>query len=292
MIRAAGALVWRENLSREIEIAVIHRPKYDDWSLPKGKIEDGETALQCAYREVVEETGLKTTFGRQLGFAQYAEGDLEKRVTFWSAQAGYSENGFTANLEVDALRWLSPEAALALLTHESDKNIVEKFEYTSPRTDTLIILRHATALARGDWDADDSLRPLSELGYQQAEKLIAHLAPFGISELYTSNYTRCVETVTPIAEKLGLPVMQTRELNEEIFELDSGKAIDFANALKQDEKNILICSHNPVIPTMLRGILQAKLKNREIIKLEPGDAWVVHRSHGEIVGLDFLPLHF
>jgi len=292
MIRAAGALVWRETPTREIEIAVIHRPKYDDWSLPKGKIEEGECALECAFREVKEETGLITTFGRQLGFAEYEEADTQKRVTFWSAQAPYSDNGFTANLEVDALRWLAPEDALKLLTHESDKTIVEKFEYTTPRTDTLIILRHATALARGDWDADDSLRTLSDFGKVQAEKLVAHLAPFGLSEIYTSNYTRCVETVEPLATSLGIPAMQTRELNEEIFELDSGKAIDFANALKQDEKNIVICSHNPVIPTMLRGILHAKLKNREIIKLEPGDAWVVHRLHGEVVGLDFLPLNF
>jgi 8-oxo-dGTP diphosphatase len=87
-----------------------------------------------------------------------------------------------------------------------------------------------------------------------------------------------------------LKITEIPNLNEENFELDPERAISFANAVKQDEKNILICSHNPVIPTMLRGILNTKLKNKDLIKLEPGDAWIVHRVRGEIVGLDFLAI--
>jgi 8-oxo-dGTP diphosphatase len=79
-------------------------------------------------------------------------------------------------------------------------------------------------------------------------------------------------------------------LNEETFENDPQRSVAFANALKQDEKNILICSHNPVIPTMLRGILNTKLKNKDLIRLEPGDAWIVHRVRGEIVALDYLSI--
>jgi 8-oxo-dGTP diphosphatase len=96
--------------------------------------------------------------------------------------------------------------------------------------------------------------------------------------------------VTPLAQSRGLKITEIPNLNEENFELDPERAISFANAVKQDEKNILICSHNPVIPTMLRGILNTKLKNKDLIKLEPGDAWIVHRVRGEIVGLDFLAI--
>jgi len=290
MIRAAGALLWRETTERTIEIALIHRPKYDDWTLPKGKIEEGETALQCAYRELIEETGITASFTRQLGTVEYEESGQRKRVIFWAAQCAKDASQFIANEEVDQLEWLSPELALSKATHESDQQMIENFLSQSPRTDTLIILRHTKALERGDWDEEDSQRTLDELGFDQAQLLIKHLQPFAIEEIYTSDFTRCVQTVTPLAHSRGLSITQVPSLNEYVFNEDPLRSVSFANALKQDEKNILICSHNPVIPTMLRGILNTKLKNKDLIKLEPGDAWIVHRVQGEIVGLDYLSI--
>ena len=290
MIRAAGALLWRETTERTIEIALIHRPKYDDWTLPKGKIEEGETALQCAYRELIEETGITASFTRQLGTVEYEESGQRKRVIFWAAQCAKDASQFIANEEVDQLEWLSPELALSKATHESDQEMIENFLSQSPRTDTLIILRHTKALERGDWDEEDSQRTLDELGFDQAQLLIKHLQPFAIEEIYTSDFTRCVQTVTPLAHSRGLSITQVPSLNEYTFNEDPLRSVSFANALKQDEKNILICSHNPVIPTMLRGILNTKLKNKDLIKLEPGDAWIVHRVQGEIVGLDYLSI--
>ena len=290
MIRAAGALLWRENQDLEVEIALIHRPRYDDWSLPKGKIEVGETTLQCAYRELIEETGIRAAFTRQLGSVEYEESGQRKRVVFWAAQCSLSASTFIANEEVDQLLWLSVEDALAKATHGSDREMIENFSGQPHRTDTLIILRHTKALERGDWDEADSQRTLNEVGFDQAQLLIKHLEPFAIDEIYTSNYTRCVQTVTPLAHARGLSITEVPSLNEETFEEDPQRSVSFANALKQDEKNILICSHNPVIPTMLRGVLNTKLKNKDLIKLEPGDAWIVHRVKGEIVGLDYLSI--
>ena len=290
MIRAAGALLWRDNSDLSIEVALIHRPRYQDWSLPKGKLEMGETALQCAYREVQEETGIRASFTRQLGTVEYEESGQEKRVKYWAAHCALTNSEFVPNEEVDQLKWLSPSQALEQATHNSDKSIIEKFISEEQHTDTLIILRHTKSLERGDWDEEDSHRTLDETGFDQAQLLIKHLEPFAIDELYTSDYTRCVQTVTPLAHARGLSITAVPSLNEESFELDPEKAISFANALKQDEKNILICSHNPVIPSMLRGILNTKLKNKDLIKLEPGDAWIVHRVRGEIVGLDYLSI--
>jgi len=290
MIRAAGALLWRETQERAIEIALIHRPRYDDWTLPKGKIEEGETALQCAYRELVEETGIKASFTRQLGSIDYVENGEGKRVIFWAAHCALNASTFIANEEVDQLRWLPCEEAMELSTYQSDREMIANFQSQEQRTDTLIILRHAKALERGDWDEPDSQRTLNEVGFDQAQLLIKHLEPFAIDEVYTSDYTRCVQTVTPLAHARGLSITAVPSLNEQIFEEDPSRAVAFANALKQDEKNIVICSHNPVIPTMLRGILNTKLKNKDLIKLEPGDAWIVHRVEGEIVGLDYLSI--
>lgn len=290
MIRAAGALLWRENSQLEIEIALIHRPRYGDWSLPKGKVDDGETTLQCAYREVFEETGVKAQFTRELGSVEYLESGESKRVKYWAAKAPSFDQQFKVNEEVDEIRWLNPADATSLATHDSDKSIIENFLSQEPRTDTLIILRHTKALERGDWDDLDSKRTLDEKGLQQAASLITHLAPFAIDEIYSSDYIRCVQTVTPLADVRNLRITEIPNLNEENFDLDPERSISFANAVKQDEKNILLCSHNPVIPTMLRGILNTKLKNKDLIKLEPGDAWIVHRVRGEIVALDFLSI--
>ena len=290
MIRAAGALLWRETADLTIEIALIHRPRYDDWTLPKGKIEEGETALQCAYRELIEETGIKASFTRQLGTVEYEESEQRKRVIFWAARCALDPGNFTANEEVDQLTWLAPEDALAQATHESDRQMIENFLSQEQHTDTLIILRHTKALERGDWDEEDSERTLNEVGFDQAQLLIKHLEPFALDEIYTSDYVRCVQTVTPLAHSRGIAITQVPSLNERTFEEDPLRSVAFANALKQDEKNILICSHNPVIPTMLRGILNTKLKNKDLIKLEPGDAWIVHRVRGEIVGLDYLSI--
>ncbi len=287
MIRAAGAVLWRQKRHNEIEIALIHRPRYGDWSLPKGKIEDGESALECAYRELFEETGIRARFTRQLDSIEYEDNGQIKRVLYWAAQSLNPLIEFVANEEVDQLQWLSPTDAIKMLTHSSDAKVLENFISQAPNTDTLIILRHTKALERGDWDEDDSLRPLEDVGQAQAHQLVNRFAPFAIDEIYTSDYLRCLQTVAPLADARRIVPVAIPNLNEANFELDPQRAITFANALKQDQKNILICSHNPVIPTMLRGILNTKLKNRDLIKLEPGDAWVVHRVNGEIVGLDF-----
>ena len=290
MIRAAGALLWRETPDQNIEIALIHRPRYGDWTLPKGKIESGETALQCAYRELFEETGIKAKFTRQLGSVEYDENGLRKRVIFWSAQCAMDASAFVSNEEVDQLRWLTPDEAAEEATYATDVEMISNFLAEERHTDTLIILRHTKALERGDWDEPDSQRTLDEVGFDQAQLLIKHLEPFAIDEVYTSDYTRCVQTVTPFAHARGLTITSVPSLNEETFYEDPTRAVSFANALKQDEMNILICSHNPVIPTMLRGILNTKLKNKDLIKLEPGDAWIVHRIKGEIVALDYLSI--
>jgi 8-oxo-dGTP diphosphatase len=290
MIRAAGALLWRENSQLEIEVALIHRPRYGDWSLPKGKIDDGETTLHCAYREVFEETGIKAQFTRELGSVEYQESGELKRVKYWAAKAPSFDQQFKVNDEVDEIRWLTPADVTSLATHDSDKSIIENFLSQEARTDTLIILRHTKALERGDWDDLDSKRTLDEKGILQSEKLLMHFAPFAIDEIYSSDYLRCVQTVTPLADARKLRITEIPNLNEETFDIDPERSISFANAVKQDEKNILICSHNPVIPTMLRGILNTKLKNKDLIKLEPGDAWIVHRVRGEIVAVDFLSI--
>jgi len=289
-IEGAGAALWQATTDGDVTIAIIHRPRYDDWSLPKGGVDAGESHIQAAFREVLEETGVKAIFGPEIGTVDYEVNGVTKEVRYWLAEADQFNAATPNPEEVDAIEWVSISDAINKLSNSDDREIVRMAEEFGFGSTPLVLLRHTKALERGDWDEVDSERTLNEVGFDQAQLLIKHLEPFAIDEVYTSNYTRCVQTVTPLSHSRGLAMTQVPSLNEETFENDPQRAVAFANALKQDEKNILICSHNPVIPTMLRGILNTKLKNKDLIKLEPGDAWIVHRVQGEIVGLDYLSI--
>jgi 8-oxo-dGTP diphosphatase len=121
-VRAAGGLVVRQRDGRP-EVAVVHRPRYDDWSLPKGKLEPGESWADAALREVEEETGLRCELGAELPAAGYVDNrGRPKRVRWFSMRP--LEGGFVASDEVDELRWLAPQAAITLLDHDHDRLLV------------------------------------------------------------------------------------------------------------------------------------------------------------------------
>jgi len=118
-IRAAGGAVVCDGL-----IAVVHRPKYDDWSLPKGKLEPGETWEQAALREVEEETGLRCTLAEPLEPTRYTDRrGRPKEVRYWRMDVAL-DTGFEVSDEVDELRWVPLEEAPALLTHAHDRALV------------------------------------------------------------------------------------------------------------------------------------------------------------------------
>lgn len=118
-IEAAGGVVR----SDDGRFAAVHRPRYDDWSLPKGKLDAGETFEQAALREVWEETGLRCELVRELPPVRYTVRDRPKLVRYWLMEVS-SDPGFEPNDEVDALRWLSAADALELLTYDRDKGVL------------------------------------------------------------------------------------------------------------------------------------------------------------------------
>ena len=142
MIFAAGAVIWRRN-KKNVEIALVHRPRYDDWSLPKGKQDPGEAMVSCAYREVIEETNLKVGFGPYIGDTEYFVADGLKKVHYWSARLAEDSPEFHPNEEVDLLEWHSIESALDKATRDSDREIIQKFVTIPFDSYPLIMLRHA-----------------------------------------------------------------------------------------------------------------------------------------------------
>ena len=285
MIRAAGIVLWRERTPFDVEILLVHRKKQGDWSFPKGKIDDGETAIAAALRELYEETSYEGDIGQYIGSTSYRVDDEKKKVKYWMAKA-ISDVNFTQNDEVDRIEWLPFKMARHFLTYEEDRDILREFKKKERHTKSLILLRHTKAIKRSDWSSYDLQRPLSQVGVQQSKQLIKQLGRFVISGIYTSDAMRCIGSVEELASTLNRPLHINQILNEESFEKDTKQVFDFVRQLMKFEGNQLLCSHNPVIPSIIRDL--ATTKFRELPDLEPGDAYIVHFMGSEILDVEYI----
>lgn len=207
-ILAAGAVLWRARAGG-IETALVHRPRYDDWSFPKGKSLPGEHVLLTAVREVEEETSVRGALGRRLGSQSYLADGQPKRVEYWAARPVSAER-FAPNDEVDALAWVPLGAAREQLSYPRDHAVLDTFTAGPLDTAPVILLRHASAVAKKEWrqagHADDLSRPLSDRGRAQAAALAGLLGCFAAARVISSAAERCLATVTPYAEQAGVPV--------------------------------------------------------------------------------------
>jgi len=258
VIRAAGAVLWRYSANKKIEIALVHRPRYDDWSLPKGKVEEKESHIACAYREVLEETGYASIFGPQIGQAMYKVPEGKKVVRYWSAQAIGEPVGTIDKNEIDEILWLEVKEARKKLTLDDDRAIVDFFIEFGVQTTPLVLLRHAKALKRDEWDGEDSDRPLDNLGQLQAKRLLPQFYPYSISEIHSSDAYRCMQTVEDLTRALDLNTIIGLDLSEDMYSKDKEAALDYVSTLMQEGNHAVICSHNPILPKVLKKLVGKK----------------------------------
>ena len=284
-ILAAGAVLWRKSEKKKIEVLIIHRPKYDDWTFPKGKAEIGEPLIACAYREVLEETNIETAFGPYLGEVEYLTNDGKKKVSFWSAKV-VKEKEFNPNAEVDQLKWVEVTKVKELLTLDTDRKILEQFLQIELDTKPLILLRHAKAVTRDEWQGEDDDRPLDSYGQNQAKRLLAMYQVFNLEQIHSSDAVRCYDTVVAIAKGLNIKLEVTGKLSESTFKKDKEKAFDYAKDLIKLNESVLLCSHNPILPKMLNKLTKKSEVDADEGKLLPADGWVIHRIGKEVIQID------
>jgi 8-oxo-dGTP pyrophosphatase MutT (NUDIX family)/phosphohistidine phosphatase SixA len=215
MIRAAGAVAWRPGPDGgELEVLLVHRKKYDDWSLPKGKAEPGEPLPLTAVREVFEEGGARLVLGRRLTSVRYQAGGRPKRVHYWAARAGDVADDAVPNSEVDKVAWLPAGQAKEQVSYSHDRRVLDDFTGQPPDTVPLILVRHARAVPKPEWDGDDAERPLEDAGRASAKALAPLLASFApAARVISSTAVRCLDTVRPFAELTGAQVRAEQSLH-------------------------------------------------------------------------------
>ena len=263
-IYAAGALCWRI-VDDKLVMLVVHRTKYGDVTIPKGKVDPGETLPQTAVREILEETGLAVTLGVPLGVSAYplASG-REKIVHFWAAEVSdqaIAQSTFVPNSEIAAIEWVTLKKARGYLTYERDVEILDAFEALVKQgitsTFALIALRHGKAVPRGGWNGPDAARPLTDRGVKQAAGDVPTLRAWRPKRIVTSDAVRCVATVAPLAAATGVKPRREPGISQDAYEEGTGDVRGVVGKRVRSRKNAVLCSHGPVFPEILREIALA-----------------------------------
>jgi 8-oxo-dGTP diphosphatase len=288
-VRAAGCVVWRPGPAGP-EVALIHRPRYDDWSFPKGKLDPGEGYVQAAVREVREETGYPVVLGRRLPTQVYdvsfGGAARMKRVKYWAAQAAVDAD-FQPNSEVDRIDWLTLPAALDRLTRQTDRDLLRAFVAAPVDTVPVILLRHAEALPRKRWDGDEVERPLTAKGRADADALVPVLAAYGDAALVSSPFARCVATLKPTVRSAGADLALEPFLGEG-SDPDAGRG--WLRQVLKAGRTTVACTHRPVLPELLAESPLGQAVHSGRRALAPAEAWVLHARDGHVVAVDRMKL--
>ncbi|WP_328988694.1 NUDIX hydrolase [Kribbella sp. NBC_01245] len=270
---AAGGVVWRE-VDGQREVLLVHRPRYDDWSLPKGKLDGGEHVLVAARREIQEETGQLVTLGPSLGIQRY---DVRKNgstapklVHYWSASPCGKPQPFVPNDEIDELEWLPVPKARKRLSYPRDMEILDALADALPVESSVVVIRHTSAVKRKEWDGKDQDRPLTAEGAQAAQDLIGVLGALGVNRIITSDAERCRATIAPYAAEADLTIHEHPEISERGYGKDPDALTDLRGW--KPGKVTVICSHRPVLPALSRAL------DLRVGKFSPGAFVTAHRT--------------
>ncbi|KKX99656.1 MULTISPECIES: NUDIX hydrolase [Microbacterium] len=289
-VYAAGAVVWRV-VEGKLRILLIHRTKYRDVTLPKGKVDPGEMLAETAVREVHEETGIRVSLGVSVGVSRYLLASQKQKVVhYWAAEAtdvAIRESTFVPNREIAALEWVSVKKARARLSYPVDLEILDFFAKLVDdgvlRTFPVIALRHAKATPRSEWDGSDASRPLTDRGRKQAKSIVGPLRAFGVRRIVSSDAVRCVETVTPLARALDRKIVKTEKISQDAWEDGDSDLRSVVGRRIRAGKPAVVCSHGPVLPGLLSeialatGTIQGSYLS-SASDLEPAAFSVVHLS--------------
>ena len=289
---AAGAILWRKEKDG-LKVLLIHRGRYDDWSWPKGKLDKGEGTSEAAVREIKEETGIRVALGPKLFESKYVLANGSKKVVhYWSAKVSdkaLKKQHFSPDEEVSSFQWVTVSDARKMLTYEHDNDpldaLVKLNQANSLDTRPVIILRHAKATPRDQWKKGEATRPLLPAGLLQAASLAKVLRAYSPKLVVTSSWKRCLDTVLPYLNKHKSKLMERSQLSELGAKNGPKRTIKLVTKLVDSGKGVVICSHRPALPTIVKAIGtyadKAQRKElEEVLGMKPAQMFVLHISQG------------
>jgi 8-oxo-dGTP pyrophosphatase MutT (NUDIX family) len=284
VVLAAGGVVYRWRPEGDAEILLVHRPRYDDWSLPKGKLDPGEHRLTAAVREVHEEAGVRGVPQARLRTVSYLTGEpgVEKQVEYWSMRTD-ADDGHRPDDEVDVLSWMPVASARERLTYAHDRGVLAAFVALPRVSGVVVLVRHAHAGRRAGWDGPDDERPLDENGRRDAANAAPLLALFAPSRVISAPALRCRDTVAPAASRLGLGL----EIDGRFAEVgDPDEAMQVLRELARAAPATVVCSQGGLMRPLV-----ASIRPGGDPQTPKGTAWVLSFTEtGEIASADALDL--
>ncbi len=289
-VLAAGGLLWRgdtDTPGTERTVAVVHRPKYDDWSLPKGKVDDGEQLIVTARREVCEETGASAYCGQVVGEQRYRVAAGPKYVRYWAMRD--TGGTFAEQDEVDVVRWLPLKRALRTLSYDHDRQLAQRFADTPAATATVLLVRHGKAGQKKRWKGDDTLRPLDTDGKEQAGRISVVAPCYGPARILAADLVRCCDTVRGVSVETGVPLELEPRLAGARYSADPQATVDLVRELVAQGGTSVLCSQGEVIPDLIQ-----RLANHSSVRLRraparKGSVWALSFAHGALLSADYDP---
>ncbi len=282
IVRAAGGVLYRTK-RKSVEVLMVHRPRYDDWSLPKGTLDDSESYPVAALREVEEETGFTGRLGPTVGAIGYGTKRGPKVVRYWLIEA--EEGKFSPNGEVDEVAWVKPEKAQEMASYTRDTNVLDRAIQLldDNRRSTVYMVRHANAGQRGGKGADHE-RPLSKKGQRQTAQLTRRFLRIPLTRLEASYYVRCEQTVEPLAAALDMVI------GHEPTIVEGGPpeaVIQYFRSLHGE--SVLLSSHGDIISGVIGQLAAEGVDFDGPLEWKKGSVWTLDLDKGRVTGGRYTP---